>query len=218
MKLSAATVAHDAGPPSSGFGERPPPSTSFHAITTRSAQLIAARRRDSRPSGVGTMVAMACETRRCRGRCASRLVCYVVPRRRLARCRRSGGRPLRHVAVGRYYEDGAVPERRSAGRRDQGGLPLRPRRPGERDRSERRDVYRSARPRKRVQLPLCSRTSSVLRDGDWLGSVWRGHTLGQYARRTYLEARRYGGLHRGFDGCLRGFGSCRNCSRALPRI
>lgn len=50
------------------------------------------------------MVIMACETRRCRGCCASGPVCHVVPRCRLGRCRRSGGRPLRHVGVRRYYD------------------------------------------------------------------------------------------------------------------
>jgi hypothetical protein len=50
------------------------------------------------------MVPMGCETRRCRGRCASGRVCHVVPRRQLARCRRPGGRPVGRVGVGRYYD------------------------------------------------------------------------------------------------------------------
>ena len=50
------------------------------------------------------MVPMGCETRRCRGRCASGRVCHAVPRRRLASCCRPGGRPVGHDVVGRYYD------------------------------------------------------------------------------------------------------------------
>ena len=50
------------------------------------------------------MVAMGCETRRCRGRCPSGRVCYVVPRRP-RRCHRRPGRgPVAHYVVGRYYD------------------------------------------------------------------------------------------------------------------
>jgi len=83
-----------AGPSSSGFGERPPPSTSFHAITTRSAQLIAARQRGSRPSGVGIKVAMACGWEVTRWVCPSKIW-------RLS-CSFSGGPPgarTRHLGI-----------------------------------------------------------------------------------------------------------------------
>ena len=51
------------------------------------------------------MVPMGCETRRCRGRCASgRAARHVVSRRQVARCRRPGGAPAGHDVVGRYYD------------------------------------------------------------------------------------------------------------------
>lgn len=50
------------------------------------------------------MVPMGCETRRCRGRCASSRVCRAVPWHQRARCRRPGSRPVGHVVVGRYYD------------------------------------------------------------------------------------------------------------------
>jgi hypothetical protein len=50
------------------------------------------------------MVAMACETRRCRTRGSRRSACRALPRSQLRCCRHPGNGPWRHDVVDRYYD------------------------------------------------------------------------------------------------------------------